>query len=61
MARSTYWRREYPSPLHLLQNELGRILGDYIEGRPAAADRAHAGDELAQRTQRSTFTRRPRK
>jgi len=38
MARSTYWRREFSSPLHLLQNEFQRILEDYLEPRRSGPD-----------------------
>ena len=49
MARSTYWRREFPSPLHLLQNEFSRILGEYLEPRQAGADKDPAEADRASR------------
>jgi HSP20 family protein len=31
MARSSHWRRETFSPIHLLQRELNRLIEDYLE------------------------------
>jgi len=38
MARSTQWSREASGPFHLLQNELNRLLEEYLQPRFGGSD-----------------------